>query len=60
MTPTSHQFLVCKNMKAYSIKKIINKKVTKLRQDGYLPLKNRYSPIFNIPRGQYTIFLSHN
>jgi len=28
MNPTSQQILVCKNMKAYSIKKIMNKKVT--------------------------------
>jgi len=45
MNPTSQQILVCKNMKAYSIKKIMNKKVTLSSKRCHIPPKNRNSPI---------------
>jgi hypothetical protein len=46
-------------MKASSIKKIINKNVTKLPSGGNLPLKNRHSPIFAISGLPGALFLIH-
>jgi len=46
-------------MKASSIKKIINKNVTKLASGSSLPLKNRHSPIFAIPGLIGALFLIH-
>jgi len=59
MNPTSQQILVCKNMKAYSIKKIINKKVTLSTIICNTPLKIRHSPIFVIRHNHSELFLVH-
>jgi hypothetical protein len=47
-------------MKAYSIKKIINKKVTLPASACRLPLKNRCLPISCYPRYKHTLFLIEN
>jgi len=59
MNPTSQQILVCKNMKAYSIKKIINKKVTFSFTKCIIPSKIRYSPIFTNWNYNSELFLVH-
>jgi len=51
--------LVCKNIKAYSIKKIINKKVTLSRKRCLIPSKIRHSPILTIYLYLYELFLIH-
>jgi hypothetical protein len=47
-------------MKAYSIKKIINKKVTFSSLNRRIPLKNRYSPIYDIKPAHLDLFLTLN
>jgi len=45
-------------MKAYSIKKIINKKVTIPPVNGNIPIKNPHSPIFTNHNLHQMLFLT--